>query len=66
MFTAVDKALTALVMSVLFLLNTFTDINLGLSETTISTIIAGVAPILVWLIPNKTPAPVEPTQPPVA
>lgn len=53
MFTTIDKALAALVMAVLYLLNTFLGIDLGWSAETINTIIAAVTPVLVWLVPNK-------------
>lgn len=53
MFTSIDKALVAVVMGALYLLNNLADINIGLSEEVVSTIIAGLTPILVWLIPNK-------------
>ena len=53
MFTSLDKALAALVMAVMFVLNNFFGINLGIDETTVNTIIAAVTPFLVWLIPNK-------------
>lgn len=53
MFTSIDKALVALVMGVLFLLNTFAGIDLGVSEETVTAIIAAATPLLVWLIPNK-------------
>lgn len=53
MFTSLDKALVALVMGVLYLLNQFAGIDLGVSEGTITAIIAGLTPILVYLVPNK-------------
>jgi len=53
MFTTIDKAIAALVMAVLYLLNTFLGIDLGWSDTTINTIIAAFTPLLVWLVPNK-------------
>lgn len=55
MFTSIDKALTAVVMAVLYFLSTFFNISLGLTEETVTSIIAAVTPILVWLIPNKSP-----------
>lgn len=54
MFTTMDKALVALVMGLLSILNLMYGIDLGVSPETISTIIAALTPILVWLIPNKT------------
>ena len=53
MFTSVDKALVAVVMAALFLLNEFTGITIGLSEDTVAGIIGVVTPLLVYLIPNK-------------
>ena len=53
MVTSIDKALVAVIMGVLYLLNTFLGIDLGVSENTINAIIAGVTPLLVWLVPNK-------------
>ena len=54
MFTSIDKALTAIVMAVAYLANTFVGIDLGWDETTVSVVIAGLTPILVWLVPNKS------------
>jgi hypothetical protein len=54
MFTSVDKALTAIVMAILYLLNTYGGIHVGLSEDTVGAILAALTPLLVWLIPNKT------------
>lgn len=56
MFTSIDKALTALVMAVLFLLNTAFGINFGLTEAQVATILTVLTPVLVWLIPNKSAA----------
>lgn len=56
MFTSIDKALTAIVMAALYLLNSLGGIDVGLSEETVSAILAGLTPLLVWLIPNKTDA----------
>lgn len=57
MFTTIDKALTALIMAVIFLLNYFFGFNLGwLTSDTIATIVAALTPFLVWLVPNKKPA----------
>ena len=53
MFTSIDKALTALVMAVLFLLNVFFGTDLGWDEQTVAVVIAAFTPILTWLIPNK-------------
>jgi hypothetical protein len=58
MFSSMDKALVALIMSGIFLLNFFFGINLGVvSQDTVATIVGLLTPILVWAIPNK-PKPV--------
>ena len=55
MFTSIDKALVALVMGLLFIMQTFTGLNLGwITEAQVSTIIGLLTPVLVWAIPNKT------------
>lgn len=57
MFTSIDKALVALIMSVIFLLNFFFGVNLGVvSQDTVATIVSLLTPILVWAIPNKVKA----------
>lgn len=54
MFTSMDKALVALIMSGIFLLNFFFGINLGtVSQETVATVVSLLTPILVWAIPNK-------------
>jgi hypothetical protein len=53
MFTSIDKALTAIVMAVLYLLNSFGGIDVGLSEETVAAILAALTPLLVWLVPNR-------------
>ena len=54
MFTSMDKALVALIMSALFLLNFFFGLNLGfLTQETVATVVGLLTPILVWAIPNK-------------
>jgi len=53
MFTRIDKALTALVMAALFLLNELAGIDLGVSEATVTALIAAATPILVYLVPNR-------------
>lgn len=54
--STVDKAIVSLVMAALFLLNRFAGIDLGISEATVTTIIAAATPVLVYLVPNKSPA----------
>lgn len=53
MFTTLDKAIVALVMAIVYLLNNLFGINLGLDEGLVNTIVVGLTPVLVWLIPNK-------------
>ncbi len=53
MFTGIDKALIALVMAAIYILNTFFGFHLGINEMTLNTIVAVITPILVYLIPNK-------------
>lgn len=54
MFTSIDKALVALVMGLLFIIQTYTGFNLGwISQETVTTIIGLLTPVLVWAIPNK-------------
>ena len=58
MFTSIDKALVALIMSVIFLLNFFFGFNLGfVTQETVATVVSLLTPILVWATPNK-PKPV--------
>jgi hypothetical protein len=56
MFTSIDKALVAAIMAFLYLMNNVVGINIGLSEATVTSIVAVLTPILVWLIPNKSDA----------
>lgn len=54
MFTSMDKALVALIMSAIFLLNFFFGLNLGfVTQETVATVVSLLTPILVWAIPNK-------------
>jgi hypothetical protein len=54
MFTSIDKALVAMVMGLLFILNTFFGVNVTwISQETVATIIGLITPVLVWAIPNK-------------
>jgi len=54
MFTSIDKALVALIMSVIWLINFFFGYNLSwLSQDTIATVVGLLTPILVWAVPNK-------------
>jgi hypothetical protein len=54
MFTTIDKALVAMVMGVLFILQTYVGLNTSwISQETVATIIGLITPVLVWAIPNK-------------
>lgn len=54
MFTSIDKALIALVMGLLFIIQTYAGVNLSwISADTVATIIGLITPVLVWAIPNK-------------
>lgn len=54
MFTSIDKALVALVMGLLFIIQTYTGFSLSwLTQETVTTIIGLLTPVLVWAIPNK-------------
>jgi len=57
MFTSIDKAIAALIMAVVFLLNYFLGVNLGwLTQDTVATLVAALTPLIVWMVPNKKPA----------
>jgi hypothetical protein len=54
MFTTIDKALTALVMGLLFIIQTYTGFSTSwISAETVATIVGLITPVLVWAIPNK-------------
>jgi hypothetical protein len=54
MFSSIDKALVALVMGILFIVQTYTGFSLSwISQETVSTIVGLLTPVLVWAIPNK-------------
>ena len=56
MFTSLDKALAALVMGLLSILNLVFGWNIGLAPETVSAVIAALTPLIVYLVPNKKPA----------
>lgn len=57
MFTSIDKAITAVIMGILSLLNLFFGWNSPLDPATVQIIISALTPLLVYLVPNKkTPA----------
>lgn len=53
MFTSVDKALVAVVMGILYLLNSVLGINIGIEESVINGFLVAITPVLVWFFPNK-------------
>ena len=53
MFTSVDKALVGVVMGIAFIGNSVFGVDFGFDEGVVSTVIGGLTPLLVWLIPNK-------------
>ena len=55
MFTSIDKALVALIMGLLFIVQTFTGFSLSwLTEAQVATVVGLLTPVLVWAIPNKS------------
>lgn len=57
MFTEVDKALVAAILSIVSIINLLWGVDIfgwGVhTEQTIGTIVSVLLPILVWLIPNR-------------
>ena len=53
MFTSFDKALIAVVMGGLYILNSVFGVTLGFTEAQIGAVIGVLTPVLVWLFPNK-------------
>lgn len=48
------KALVALIMAVLGILDVWFDVSIGgLSEPVVSAIIFAATPLIVWLVPNR-------------
>lgn len=56
MFSSIDKAVVALLMAGVFLLNNLVGWDLGLGEDTLNAVAAVLSPLLVWLVPNRRPA----------
>jgi hypothetical protein len=53
-FISIDKALVAAIMGILFIVQTYTGLQLPwLTPDTIATIIGLITPVLLWAIPNK-------------
>lgn len=53
MFTSFDKALTALVMALLYFGSYFHVFTFGVSAETIQSLIVSITPFLVYFFPNK-------------
>lgn len=57
MFTSIDKALVAAVLSIASIINLIWGVDIfgwGVhTEQTVGTIISVILPIIVWLIPNR-------------
>lgn len=53
MFTRYDKFLVALAMAAIHLGNAVFGLDIGVDETAVTTIVAGLTPLLVWLVPNR-------------
>ena len=54
MFTSIDKAIVAMVMGGLYILNSVFGVTLGFTEAQIAAVIGVLTPILVWIWPNKS------------
>jgi hypothetical protein len=57
MFTSIDKALVAMIMGLLFIIQTYTGFSTGwISADAVATIVGLITPVLVWAVPNKSPS----------
>lgn len=56
MITTLDKAIVALVMAGVFLINNFTSFHFAVSEETVNAIASVLTPLLVYFVPNKPSA----------
>ena len=59
MITAHDKAIIAVIMAVVGLLNSFGITHFNLSESTVTELVMVLSPALVWLVPNKDAANIQ-------
>lgn len=57
---AYNKFLVAALMAVVTFVQSYFEIDLGVDQVTASNLIAALAAILVWLIPNVPPQPKRP------
>jgi hypothetical protein len=53
MFSTIDKALVALIMGAIYVWNAFAPWDIGVSAATVQTVVGILAPVLVYLVPNK-------------
>ena len=53
MFTSIDKALVALIGSVVFLFNSFTGFHFGVDPGVVAAVVGVATPLLTYLTPNK-------------
>lgn len=53
MFTSMDKALVALLMGIISIINLQFGWNLGFDANFVSTLVAALTPFIVYWIPNK-------------
>lgn len=53
MFTAMDKALVAAIMGAIYVWNALSPWHIGVSAATVQTVVGILAPVLVYLVPNK-------------
>ena len=56
MFTSMDKALAALVMAALSIVNLAFGTHISADPVLVSGVIAALTPVIVYLIPNKPKA----------
>jgi hypothetical protein len=50
-----NKALVAVIMGILLLIENWTGWRIGLGEPWVETLLAVLTPIFVWLVPNRQP-----------
>ena len=55
MFTSIDKALVALIGAAIFLVNSFLGTEIQIDPAILGAVVTAVTPVLVYLIPNKSP-----------
>ena len=53
MFTSMDKAIAALIMAIIYLLNNYLATSIDVMPETVQNIVVVLSPLIVWLTPNK-------------